>query len=44
MAPARSVLVSEMVRADADPGNAISLNASNFHLGALIGPAISPAW
>lgn len=39
-APARSVLLGEMV-GQRQLRNAISLNASNFHLGALIGPAIS---
>jgi MFS family permease len=38
--PSRSVLVSEIV-GPTQLRNAISLNASNFHLGALIGPAIS---
>lgn len=41
-APARSVLLTEMV-GQRQMRNAISLNASNFHLGALIGPAISGA-
>jgi MFS family permease len=40
--PARSVFVNEMVGPQ-HIRNAISLNASNFHLGALIGPAISGA-
>ena len=40
--PARSVFVNEMV-GPRHIRNAISLNASNFHLGALIGPAISGA-
>lgn len=39
-APARTVLMSEMVGTN-QLRNAISLNASNFHLGALIGPALS---
>lgn len=38
--PARSVLVAEIV-GPTQLRNAISLNASNFHLGALIGPAVS---
>ncbi|MBX3098335.1 MAG: MFS transporter [Salinibacterium sp.] len=38
--PARSVFVSELV-GSRHIRNAISVNASNFHLGALIGPAIS---
>ena len=38
--PARSVFVNEMVGPDR-LRNAISLNASIFHLGALLGPAIS---
>jgi MFS family permease len=39
-APARSVFVSEMV-GPRHLRNAISVNASIFHLGALVGPAIS---
>lgn len=39
-APARSVFVNEMV-GHARLGNAISINASIFHLGGLLGPAIS---
>ena len=38
--PARSVFINEMVGPDR-LRNAISLNASIFHLGALLGPAIS---
>lgn len=38
--PARSVFVNEMVGHDR-LGNAISINASIFHLGGLLGPAIS---
>ncbi len=39
-APARSVFVNEMV-GQGRLGNAISINASIFHLGGLVGPAIS---
>jgi len=39
-APARSVFVNEMV-GHGRLGNAISINASIFHLGGLLGPAIS---
>lgn len=38
--PARSVFVNEMV-GHGKLGNAISINASIFHLGGLVGPAIS---
>ncbi|WP_344757424.1 MFS transporter [Leifsonella bigeumensis] len=38
--PARSVFVNEMVGHDR-LGNAISINASIFHLGGLVGPAVS---
>lgn len=38
--PARSVFVNEMV-GHARLGNAISINASIFHLGGLVGPAVS---
>jgi MFS family permease len=38
--PARSVFVNEMV-GHAALGNAISINASIFHLGGLVGPAVS---
>lgn len=38
--PTRSVFVNEMV-GNARLGNAISINASIFHLGGLIGPAVS---
>ena len=39
-APARAVFVNEMVGHDR-LGNAISINASIFHLGGLLGPAVS---